>query len=242
MRNPSGPLPLKGTKSEDLSTVYSSATTTHMNHINRYLFSFTLALCSVAAIQAQAFEGVIEFTKTTGPVITNYKYYIKGDHVRIEEISARGDAQGIMLVDTRDKTVTALSPDRKLYMDVPNMRLPKDVKTDVKKTGEMKDMAGYKCEKWVVKSNDEDRTITYWVAADKFDFFVPLLETLNRKDEQAVFFLEVPDGVGMFPMLGVEQKMDGSEVSKLQVTKVTKGVQKPSLFEIPAGYNKFERN
>ena len=174
--------------------------------------------------------------------LTNYKYYIKGEHVRIEEISARGDAQGIMLVDTRDKTVTALSPDRKLYMDVPNMRLPKEVKTDVKKTGEMRDMAGYKCEKWIVKSAAEDRTITYWVAADKFDFFIPLLETLNRKDEQAVFFLEVPDAIGVFPMLGVEQKLDGAEVSKLQVTKVVKGVQKPTLFEIPAGFNKFERN
>ena len=80
------------------------------------------------------------------------------------------------------------------------------------------------------------------MAADKFDFFGPLLETLNRKDEQAVFFLEIPDAKGVFPMLGLEQKMDGAEVTKLQVTKVTKGVQKPALFEIPAGYNKFERN
>ena len=122
------------------------------------------------------------------------------------------------------------------------MRLPKDVETTIQKHSEMKDSAGYKCEKWLVKGPKEDRQLTYWVAADEFNFFIPLLETLNRKDEQAVFFLEVPDGVGMFPMLGVEQKMDGAEVSKLQVTKVTKGVQKPSLFEIPAGYNKFERN
>ena len=27
-----------------------------------------------------------------------------------------------------------------------------------------------------------------------------------------------------------------------RVTKVTKGAQKPGLFQIPAGYNKFERN
>jgi len=213
-----------------------------MNHMKRSFLAFVLLAGAALSAHAQAFEGIIEFTKTTGPVVTNYKYYVKGEHVRIEEISARGDAQGIMIVDTRDKTVIALSPDRKLYMDVPNMRLPKDVKTEVKKTGEMKEMAGYKCEKWVVKSSDEDRTITYWVAADKFDFFVPLLETLNRKDEQAVFFLEVPDAGGVFPMLGVEQKLDGAEVSKLQVTKVAKGVQKPTLFEVPAGFNKFERN
>lgn len=194
------------------------------------------------AAMAQPFEGVVEFTKTTGPVVTSYKYYVKGDRVRIEEISARGEVQGIMLVDTRDKTVSAISPERKLYMDVPNMRLPKDVTATVQKTSEMRDMVGYKCEKWVVKSPTEDRLITYWVAADAFDFFVPLLETLNRKDEQAVFFLEIKDNKGVFPMLGVEQKTDGAEVSRLEVTRVTKGVQKPTLFEIPAGFNKFERN
>ncbi len=194
------------------------------------------------AIHAQPFEGVLEFTKTTGPVVTSYKYYVKGDRIRIEEISARNEVQGIMLVDTRDKTVTAISPERKLYMDVPNMRLPKDVETTIQKTSEMKDLAGYKCEKWVVKSGPEDRVLTYWVAADAFEFFVPLLETLNRKDEQAVFFLEVKDNKGVFPMLGIEQKNDGAEVSRLEVTKVTKGVQKPTLFEIPAGFNKFERN
>ncbi len=199
-------------------------------------------LAGAAAVNAQAFEGTIEFTKTTGPVVTNYKYYVKGDHVRIEELSARGAVQGIMLVDNRDRSVTALSPDRKLYMDVPNMRLPKEFKAEVKKTGETKDMAGYKCEKWVVKSPSEDRTLTYWVAQDAFDFFIPMLETLNRKDEQALFFLKIDGAKGVFPMLGVEQKMDGSEVSRLEVTKVARGQQRTDLFQVPAGFTKFERN
>ena len=213
-----------------------------MHAMTRSLCLAGLLAASTISLSAQSFEGVIEFTKTTGPVVTSYKYYVKGDRVRIEEISARGEVQGIMLVDTRDKTVTAVSPERKLYMDVPNMRLPKDVETTIQKTTEMKDIAGYKCEKWLVKGPKEDRQLTYWVAADEFNFFIPLLETLNRKDEQAVFFLEIKDGAGVFPMLGVEQKMDGAEVSRLELTKVTKGVQKPTLFEIPAGFNKFERN
>lgn len=213
-----------------------------MNRTLRFLAT-TGGLCALlTASVAQGFEGTIEFTKTTGPVVTNYKYYVKGDHVRIEEISSRGAVQGIMLVDNHDRTVTALSPDRKLYMDVPNMRLPKDVATTVERSGETKDMAGYKCEKWVVKGAKEDRVITYWVAADEFNFFVPMLETLNRKEETALFFLDVPGNKGLFPMLAVENKMDGAEVSRLQVTKVTKGVQKPGLFEIPPGFNKFERN
>jgi len=213
-----------------------------MHAITRSLCLFGLVAGSFLTLNAQSFEGVVEFTKTTGPVVTSYRYYVKGDRVRIEEISARGEVQGIMLVDTRDKTVTAVSPERKLYMDVPNMRLPKDVETTIQKTTEMKEIAGYKCEKWLVKGPKEDRQLTYWVAADEFNFFIPLLETLNRKDEQAVFFLAINEAAGVFPMLGIEQKMDGAEVSRLEVTKVAKGVQKPTLFEIPAGFNKFERN
>ena len=211
----------------------------NLSSLSLTLFSFVLAS---ASLQAQNFEGVIEFTRTTGPVVTNYRYYVKGDRVLIEEISARGDVQGIMLVDTRDKTVLAISPERKLYMDVPNMRLPKSVTTTVQKTSEMKEIAGYKCEKWVVKSPTEDRHLTYWVAEDDFNFFVPLLETLNRKDEQALFFLEISDNKGVFPMVGMENKMDGAEISRLEVSKVTKGPQKPAMFEIPPGFNKFERN
>lgn len=206
------------------------------------LATLCIAFLGIGSGLAQGFEGVIEFTKTTGPVVTAYRYYVKGDFVRIEEVSSRGEVQGIMLVDTRDKTVTALSPERKLYMDVPNTRLPKEVEVQVQKTSDMKEIAGYKCEKWVVKGPKEDRQITYWVAADEFNFFRPLLETLNRKDETAMFFLEVKDNAGAFPLLGIEQKMDGAEVSRLEVSKVTKAVQKPALFEIPAGYNKFERN
>lgn len=211
-------------------------------NLSRAIGTLVLCIGFVLVASAQAFEGVIEFKKTTGPVVTTYKYFVKSDRVRIEEISARGEVQGIMLVDMRDKTVTALSPERKLFMDVPNMRLPKDVETKVDKTGEMKDIAGYKCEKWTVRSNAEDRMITYWVAADDFDFFIPLLETLNRKEETALFFLDIPDAKGVFPMLGSEQKLDGAEVSRLEVSRVTKGIQKPVLFEIPGDYNKFERN
>lgn len=206
-----------------------------------FLLGFA-AILATPSVHAQSFEGTIEFTKTSGPVVTAYRYYVKGDRVRIEEVSSRGEVQGVMLVDTRDKTVTAISPERKLYMDVPNMRLPKDVATTVQKTNETREMAGYTCEKWTVRSETEDRLLTYWVAADAFDFFIPLLETLNRKDEQALFFLQIKGAKGVFPMLGVEQKLDGAEVSRLEVTRVTKGALKPALFEIPAGYNRFERN
>lgn len=210
--------------------------------IFKSIIVLSLGICTSVAAIAQSFEGVVEFTKTTGPVITHYKYFVKGDFIRIEEIGAKGDIQGVMLADTRDRTVKALSPERKLFMDVPNLRLPKDVNVKVEKTNEQKDVAGYTCEKWVVNNTEEDRKVEYWVAADEFDFFIPLLQTLNRKDKQAVYFLEIPDAVGVFPMLGTETKGDGTEVTKLEVTKISRTENNTALFQIPPNYNKFERN
>ncbi len=200
------------------------------------------AIVGTATVSAQSFEGVIEFSKTTGPVSTTYKYYVKNDYVRIEELSDKGVIQGIMLVDNHDRKVMAISPERKLFMDVPNMRLPKDVDVKVQKTAESKQVAGYQCKKWVVSNAAADRKVTYWVADDAFDFFIPMLRTLNRKDEQAVYFLEVPDASGVFAMQGVETKVDGSVISTLQVEKVTPQKLAEDLFRIPTGFTKFERN
>jgi len=210
--------------------------------IFQLLATIALGTCLSVSSTAQSFEGMVEFTKTTGPVVTHYKYFVKGDHIRIEEIGAKGDIQGVMLVDTRDGTVKALSPERKLFMDVPNLRLPKDVNVKVTKTEETQILLGYQCEKWNVHNAQEDRDIEYWVANDEFDFFIPLLETLNRKDKQAVYFLEIPDAMGVFPMLGTETKSDGTVVTKLEVINVERDENKTAIFEIPPNYNKFERN
>ncbi|MGB6036512.1 MAG: DUF4412 domain-containing protein, partial [Cryomorphaceae bacterium] len=83
--------------------------------------------------------------------------------------------------------------------------------------------------------------VTFWVADDDFDFLVPMLETLNRKDKLAVYFMNVPEIEGMFPMKGIEKKTDGVELTNLQVKEVEKGELDNSLFEIPSDYTKFER-
>ena len=43
-------------------------------------------------------------TKTTGPVVTTYRYFVKGDHVRIEEVSSRGEVQGLSLIHISEPT------------------------------------------------------------------------------------------------------------------------------------------
>ncbi len=137
---------------------------------------------SSIAFASEPFQGTIKFTKTIGPVTANYVYYVKGDKVRVEELGENGEIQGIMIVDTKGNTVKALSPERQMYIDVPNKRPARETEVFVQKTNNTQEINGYKCTEVKVSGKNDGREITFWVADDHFDFFVPLLETLNRKD------------------------------------------------------------
>lgn len=209
--------------------------------VKKLIMLVVAVIMCTGAISSQPFQGTIKFVKTIGPVTAHYIYYVKGDNIRIEELGEDGTIQGIMLVNTSANTVVALSPEREMYIDVPNKRPSKETPVYVKKTGNTKEINGYTCTEVKVSGKNDGREITYWVAKDNFDFFVPLLETLNRKDKQAVYFMNIPDVEGVFPFVGIERKTDGVELSKLKVTEMKRGNLDQEMFEIPAGYTKFER-
>jgi len=199
------------------------------------------AMLGSMAFATGPFQGMIKFTKTIGPVTANYVYYVKGDKVRVEELGDNGEVQGIMIIDTKSNTVKALSPERQMYIDVPNKRPARETEVYVQKTGKTETINGYNCSEVKVSGKSDGREVTYWVADDDFDFFIPMLNTLNRKDKLAVYFMNIPELEGVFPMVGVERKTDGVELSKLQVVEMNKSELDNTMFEIPSNYTKFER-
>ena len=42
-------------------------------------------------------------------------------------------------------------------------------------------------------------------------------------------------------MLSVQTDLTGKETGRLEVTKITKKVVDPTMFDVPKGYNKFEK-
>lgn len=195
---------------------------------------------SFAPQTAENFEGIIEFTKKTGTTEVKYKYYIKGDNVRIEDFGTDGSLQGVMLVDMKANKVTGLSPERKLYMDMPNNRVRKESLIAIEKTGATKTFAGYTCSEWKVTCEDEDRVITYWMGEGKFNFFIPMLKTLNRADKLSTIY-KLTGAEGMFPMMGEEKKKDGTLITTLKVTSVKAQALAATQFEIPKGYSKYDK-
>jgi hypothetical protein len=203
----------------------------------------TLMVAAAFTASAQTFEGVIEFKKQTTTDTTNYVYYVKGNLVKIDEIGSKSHkVEGTFLIDMDAKTMMSLNHERKLYMMNNNPAAP-TIKGQcvVKKGQNVKNLQGYKCVEYTVTNQEEGVIVTYWLADGKFTFFEKMLRQLNRKDKSSVYFLQIPDVKNMFPMLSVQTDLTGKETGKLEVTKITKKELDPSVFEIPKGYNKFEK-
>jgi hypothetical protein len=210
--------------------------------MKKILFAAVTTLMSVAAI-AQSFEGTIEFKWKKATDTTNYVYYIKGDKVKIDNIGTKSKkVEGSFIIDTKAATMTTVSHDRKLYstQDPTPPNKPNGT-CEVITTKNTKTIQGYKCVEIIVKNKDENTQISYWVAKAKFDFFDVLLKTLNRKDKFALYYLQIPNSKGWFPVLAVMSGLDGMEKERLEATKIEKKAVDVKMFDIPSGYMKFEK-
>ena len=192
---------------------------------------------------AQSFEGIIEFKKSSTTDTTSYVYTVKNNMVRIDEIGSKSrKVEGSFLVDLDAKTMKFLNHDRKLYGDQNTPAAPVIKGTcTVKKGQNVKNLQGFKCVEYIVTNNEETTQVTYYIADGKFSFFEKLLRQLNRKEKSAIYFLQIAEVKNMFPMLSIQTDLAGKETSRLEVTKISKKEVDPAVFEIPKGYNKFEK-
>ena len=223
----------------DLNSILKQKKIMKLN-IKKIIFSTAAAVLFVSSSIAQ-FGGTIEFTKKVGKMEVNYQYHVSGDNIRVEEVN-EGNIDGIQIMDLGKGTIYALSPDRKMYMEVQNKRPAAVLDVNIDKTGKTKTINGVKCEEIIVTSKEKDRKIVYWVASGDYNFFAPMLKTLNRKENQSMFFLQIPGMEKSFPMHSIEYTLStGDVVSELITNKVTKGKVDATKFAIPSGYTKFEK-
>jgi hypothetical protein len=218
-----------------------------LSYLTTFCLSFVL-LCLVNAQQENTisvsenhFEGKIHFKKMAGSVEMKYNYFVKGNQVRIEELNELNEVVGIQLVNTKNKKLIAISPERKLYLEAPTRRSGANLDVKVVKTERKKIINGIECSEIIVINKAQDRKIRYWVAAGNYSFFNPLLQVLNRKEKQALYFLKIRDIENCWAMKSVEFVIStGKVVSKLITLSIDNSEQNEVLFEIPEDYIKFE--
>ncbi|HXB39834.1 MAG TPA: DUF4412 domain-containing protein [Bacteroidia bacterium] len=202
------------------------------------LFTFTTAAFA-------QFEGTIEFRMETKKDTTTNIYYVKGNNVKLDQIGKKsGKVEGSFVFDLAGKSIKFVNPARKVWGDHKSETPPTINGTcEITKAKTTKMVAGKMCTEYVVKNTAENTQIIYWVASEKYDFFVTLVKLWNRKDKQSIYFNQIKDlPKGAMPMLSIETTLDGKTVlSKLEVIKLEKKGIDAATVAVPAEYKKFEQ-
>jgi len=190
------------------------------------------------------FEGSINFIKKTLDDTTFYVYRVKGRKIRIDikENSLNSNSiENYLLFDLDKKSITAISPSRKLYIPIQASEYKKadEKKFIIVKSNNKKLVNGYQCFQWRVKNVEQKTEITYWVATENFAFFEDLLKLWNRSEKHAVFYLH--EIYGYFPMESIERTLLRDEKMKLLVTSIQKTKVEDSLFNIPKDYKSYDQ-
>ena len=213
------------------------------------IFSRLLVLGSVllapALFAADAFEGKVSLALTTGKGRTqNINYSMKGSSMRIDMEAGKGESFGSIMNMEKHEMLVIMNA-QKMYMTMPLQAAEAKIRESVdqhtanaEKTGKTDTILGYKCEQWLF--HDKDRTSEAWVAEGLGTFMGlggggPMGG--GRKPSAWEAGLK---GHGGFPLRVIERDGSGKEVSRMEATKIEPGPLPASLFEPPAGFQKFE--
>lgn len=212
-----------------------------MNKITLLAVSLTLSVMAVA----QSYEGSVEFKMETNKDTTTNIYYVKGNTVKLDQLGRKsGKVEGSFVFDLATNQVKFVNPIRKVWGEHKSETAPMIKGTCVVTKGtNTKLVQGQKCIEYIVKNTEENTQITYWISTGKFDFFMPLVKLWNRKDKQSIYFNQIKDlPKGSMPLMSEEKTIsDMKAVSRLEVSKISKGSMDASKLSIPADYNKFEQ-
>lgn len=212
--------------------------------MKKFLF-LTSVFFSVSTLLAQGFSGHLEFKYYTLKDTTTNIYYVKDNAVKLDQYAKTGkEIIGSFIFDLTQGEIKFINPKRKVW-GTQKSETPAVVRGNctVSKTKNVKTISGLKCSEYIVQNVEENTSITYWISADKFNFFAPMMKLWNRKDKQSVYFAQIKDlPEGSMPLLSEEKQLSTNKVvSKLEVVKLSKTPPTEEELGVPKEYTKFEQ-
>ncbi len=216
------------------------------------LRSLLAAGCLLTATLASAagFEGKVTLALSTGKGQTQVlDYSIKSNAVRID-LQAEGQAFA-SIMDLEKMEMTLLMPEQQMYMVMPikdkvEKAMDKAFENDatIEKTGRTETILGYKCDEYLAK--DREAVTEIWVAEGLGSFMGlgsggnPMGGMMGGGKKRGTGWEEKFKGKPGFPLRVISRDKKNRETFKMEATKIEPGTLPASLFQAPAGWQKFQ--
>jgi len=213
--------------------------------------AFAVMLCSAFSFASRTyaqFEGIVESKNTTTdelgrPQSFVMTMWIKKDMVRIET-KGTSTLTSIMIYRTDLKKIWVLNQDDQAYYEISredqqtgiNPSISASASYSIKRTGKKKTIAGYECEQFIIKRENEETEI--WGTKKLGHLLITLSKALGADattgSEGAI--AEVMKR-GIYPLRSAT-KFEGQLIESHEVTRIEPKALEAALFSLPAGFKK----
>lgn len=214
------------------------------------LFAVGCLLTATLAHAADAFEGKVSLAVSAGKDQSQQiDYSIKDPAMRID-MTAEGQTFS-SIMDMKKMEMMILMPSEKMYMVMAlkdtiekAAKKTQGKEPDIEKTGRTETILGYKCDEYVTK--DKKTTTEIWIA-EGLGTFMGMgnnsgggMGGMFGKKKAADSWEEKFKGKPGFPLRVVSRDAKNKETFRMEATKIEPGSLPASLFQPPAGWQKFQ--
>ncbi len=190
--------------------------------------SFVLALLLVASSAFAQSEFSAEVFNNLRPDGPQAKVYFGKDKARFESAKKDAHGGGAVIVDLAKQTWTVVMDERQMYMDMPSQMAKQRVTYDFFRTGDVENA----CNDWIQRPENKGGSCHKVGSETVNGRSTVKYEGTNSKGETGDVWID--------PKLRFPVKWQGKDNSSGELRNIQEGSQPASLFEIPAGYKKFE--
>jgi hypothetical protein len=176
-----------------------------------------------------AFEGKVIFDVEEDGNKQVMDYYAKDKKFRME----MPDEGGTILFDSQALKMYVIMDEQKMYMETQMMPLSMGGAGSVSKTGEIKNILGYDCEKFIFEQEDLEGEAWMTEELGAFMFF------MESQQEMPAWQSEVLDA-GYFPLQVTQYNKRENKQSVYNVIEVTPMNLSSDLFVPPSSYEKLD--
>jgi hypothetical protein len=217
----------------------------HRMNLLLRLFAAGSLFAAASSFAVDTFQGKVSLAISAAKGKSQaLNYSIKGQKLRMDIESVAS------ITDLAKLETLILMPEQQMYMVMPikkpveqAMAKQGESTADIEITGKTETILGYKCSQILVK--DKGTVTEMWVA-EGLGVFMGLGgggggPFGGRKGgANAAKWEEALKGKGGFPLRVVSVDAKGKESFRMEATKIEPGTLPDSLFEAPAGYQKFQ--
>jgi len=208
------------------------------------VLGLTVALSAGWAQASGSFEGEVDMKMTTHNGKTmSMQYFVKGNKALSKMDSEDGKFSGSGIYNLQTKQMTIIMDKQKMYM-VSQLH-PEKFQYDnnkhfkVTKTGKTETILGHTCQEWDYTSDDENGKV--WLTPGIGNWWGTQMAAQSDKlpaDQRAMVKMVVDQK--LFPMKWESDDKSGNSRATGEVVKIEAKSLSSSLFEVPAGYKKFD--